>query len=91
MTEHPLHALAMEIRRNLTRAQGQLTELMRQIGEYDLPLSSGINCPKCGIERESQLVLDEHLYHQHDGPVPPHWLAIEARSIEPTTDESEAA
>ena len=31
--ENDLHKLAMEIRRDLTRAQGKLTELMRQIGE----------------------------------------------------------
>ena len=80
MTEHPLHELAMEIRRTLTRAQSQLTELLRQIGEFDLPLPENLTCPQCGIARASETILAEHLYQSHDGPVPTHWERIEAMS-----------
>lgn len=37
MSEHPLHDLAMGIRKDLTDAQGKLTEMMRQIGELEPP------------------------------------------------------
>lgn len=60
MTEHPLHELAMGARYDLTAAQGKLTELLRQIGELDLPepteRTSFMNgpvtanqCPECGV------------------------------------------
>lgn len=85
--EHPLHNLAAEIGRDLGAAQGKLTELMRQIGEYDLPIPVGVECPKCGIERASERLLAEHLYSSHDGPVPDHYLDIEARSLDPVEPE----
>lgn len=73
MNEHPLHKLAMEIRYDLTAAQGKLTELMRQVGEYDLPVSTAVECPHCGIEKLGEHLLAEHLYVIHDGPEPEHW------------------
>lgn len=78
--EHPLHDLAMAIRYDLTSAQGKLTELMRQIGEYDLPVPTKLVCPECGIERSSETILAEHLYQLHDGPVPAHWKRVEGLS-----------
>ena len=89
MSEHPLHDLAMLIRYDLTAAQGKLTEFMRQIGEYDLPIPVGIECPKCGIERASEHLLAEHLYSSHDGPVPDHYLDIESRSLDPEEPEND--
>lgn len=87
MTEHSLHALAMDIRRDLTGAQGKLTELMRQVGALPIDTSTvPIKCPYCELETKGELTLAEHVYNQHDGPVPAHYAAIEAASDEPSAD-----
>lgn len=80
--EHPLHDLAMAVRYDLTAAQGKLTELMRQIGEHDLPVPVGVECPHCGpgLELRGPLTLAEHLYNVHDGPEPAHYATAEERS-----------
>lgn len=87
MTEHSLHELAMTIRYDLTAAQGKLTELMRQIGELPIDTSSPpVKCPYCKLERSGPMTLAEHIYNHHDGPVPAHYAAIEAASVEPPAD-----
>lgn len=90
MTEHSLHDLTMAIRYDLTAAQGKLTELLRQIAE--LPIDTNlpaVECRHCGVELKGALTLAEHLYNQHDGPVPAHYASIEARSLEPLPDDDE--
>lgn len=90
MTEHSLHALAMQIRYDLTAAQGKLTELTRQIGELPIDTSvAAVRCPHCDIEVKGQITLAEHLYNQHDGPVPAHYQSIEARAVEPPEHDDE--
>lgn len=83
MIKHPLHDLAMQIRYDLTAAQSKLTELIRQIGEHDLPDKPQLECGHCRIRFRSPTRLAEHIYTSHGGPVPAHYQAIEAASIEP--------
>jgi len=45
-----------------------------------------VKCPQCGLEIKGALTLAEHLYNSHDGPVPAHYAAIEARAVEPDLD-----
>ena len=57
------------------------------LNDLDLPVGNRDICPRCGSGFRGPLLLAEHLYVSHDGPVPEHWLAIEARSLEPTGGE----
>lgn len=41
------------------------------------PSQSQPRCSFCGLTFKSQNKLAEHLYHQHDGPEPDHWLEAE--------------
>lgn len=85
-----MHDLAMQIRYDLTAAQGKLTELIRMIGE--LPdhqrEATELVCPNttCHLKFKGPLTLAEHLYTSHGGPEPAHWLNLEIRIHEPQGD-----
>lgn len=80
-----LHELAMKIRYDLTSAQAKLTELVRQIAILKLDRPAKVVCDYlgCGQKFPGPRTLAEHVYHNHNGPEPEHWLAIEAMSAEP--------
>lgn len=80
--EHPLHTLAMQIRMDLTAAQGKLTELVRQIAAADLPMPEQLACPRCGVPVRGPNTLAEHLHVSHGGPVPEQWWRAEQISDE---------
>jgi hypothetical protein len=69
----------------LTAAQGQITEALRMAGEIPELDTAGerVRCPKCTTTFKGPRTLAEHDHQMHDGPEPEHWLAIEARSLEP--------
>lgn len=65
------------MRRELTAAQAQLTDVMEAVAANfpnDQPVTK---CPECGIAYKRRSLLEEHRYRQHDGPVPEHYLAAE--------------
>jgi hypothetical protein len=39
-------------------------------------------CPLCALAFKSHSKLEEHLYLQHDGPEPQHWLNAETRAVD---------
>lgn len=79
--EHETITVARKIRYDLTAAQIKITELLNALGRLDLPAESDA-CPRCGVPVHGPLTLAEHVHTSHGGPVPEHWLAIEARSVE---------
>jgi hypothetical protein len=81
-----LAAVLRKVRYDLTAAQGALSEAMRMVATLDLgEEGERVPCPACGALLLGALTLAEHVHVSHDGPVPPHWLAIEARSADPQT------
>lgn len=74
------------------RAQAaKLVELRSYIAGLNLPDPEASICPTCGVKFRSALIRDEHVYHQHEGPVPGHYLAAErhdpvAASLVPSTE-----
>lgn len=93
MTAQPadIYELLKKIRYDATAIQGKVTDALKLLGELNLPDQPSAECPHCGLEMRGERTLQEHLYNSHDGPVPDHYAAIEARAIEPPDPESEAA
>ncbi len=69
-----------KIRMDLTNAQAKITDLANILNELNVKDTSRPKCPKCGISFKNGSVLDEHLYHSHEGPEPAHWIAAERQS-----------
>jgi hypothetical protein len=84
-----LRALAMQIRYDLTAAQGKLTELIRQTDALKLTERLGAKCPLCTLELPGPNTLAEHLHVIHDGPLPEHWLVADALVEPAVSDASE--
>jgi hypothetical protein len=68
------------IRMDATALQARITDLFNILNELNLQDTKRPPCPDCGLTFKTTAMLDEHLYLSHVGPVPPHWLAAEARS-----------
>lgn len=83
-----LYELLRTIRYDLTAAQGKLTSAFSLLGELNIVDRQPTRCPSCGVELAGPRTLAEHLHNSHEGPVPEHWLAVEAVSVEPTIEEA---
>jgi len=75
-----LLGIARSIRYDLTACQAKLTDLMTAIGRLDVIPSGRTSCPSCSVSLDGPRKLAEHLYLQHDGPEPAHWLDAELRA-----------
>jgi hypothetical protein len=63
------------------REAARIVELRAYLASLpDDPGVSGIDCRFCRLEFRSVAKRDEHVYHQHGGPVPEHWLEAERRA-----------
>jgi len=79
-----LAAVLKKVRYDLTAAQAKVSEAMRMVASLDLGESGDrVPCPRCGTRLLGPQTLAEHLYVSHAGPVPEHYAAIEARSLDP--------
>ncbi len=74
------YELLKKLRMDLTNAQAKITDLDTMLRELNLTLSTRPKCAVCGLSFKNALVRDEHLYHAHDGPEPPHWVRAEEMS-----------
>lgn len=89
MTDTPTPArpdiwqIADRLQMDLRAAQARLVELRAMLAQVDLPDPARLECRHCGLRFPGPRTLAEHDHVIHDGPVPDHWLAIEARSIDP--------
>jgi hypothetical protein len=82
---HPIWQLADQLQMDLRAASAKLVELRAQLASIDLGDTNAgrVTCPTCTATFSGDRTLAEHAYNVHDGPVPPHYEAIEARSLEP--------
>lgn len=82
MTAEDVYDMLRKIRYDLTNAQGKLTDVFSMLAELNLQDTPAHRCDLCGAVFRGATLLAEHGYQSHDGPVPAHWAAIEARSVE---------
>lgn len=76
MSDHDTVELAKKLRYDLTAAQGKLSELIRALGELDLPEQTPDRCPVvgCGYRPAMNLpTLAEHAHAVHGGLPPTCW------------------
>lgn len=76
--EHEARELLKKMRYDTTALQARITDMFRVLDKLDLPDPAEVSCPHCAVSFRSQVVLSEHVYHSHDGPVPETWLRAEA-------------
>lgn len=76
MPDHELLEIARKIRYDLTAAQAKLSELLRAAAELEPP-GEPHRCSHCALPFRGPRGLAEHLYVQHDGPEPAHWVEAE--------------
>lgn len=82
MTVNPrdIYKLLDAIDHHHRSALAKSTELRAYISALNLKAPSDHTCPKCKIHHAARHLLDEHMYHAHNGPEPAHWLEAEART-----------
>lgn len=81
MTAEEVYELVRKIRFDLTAAQSKLSSLFQILGELGLEDKPEACCAKCGLGFRGERTLAEHDYHSHDGPVPQHWLELDAAVV----------
>ena len=88
---------ARHVEKTLTQAQAQLVGVRAVVAAMPMPAPAAESdvpkCPHCGIVFRGPTKLAEHVYTQHGGPEPAHWVAAEARVAEPvaTIEPTEGA
>lgn len=84
-----LHEIRHEATVLIAKANDALT-LLAELNISDLPSA---RCPKCELELRGPLKLAEHIYQSHDGPLPDHYAALDARALPPAEpgEEEDAA
>jgi hypothetical protein len=78
-------------RMDLTNAQAKLSDAIKALAAHPDSQTPRPKCPSCGSSFRGDRSLAEHVYHSHGGPVPQHYLEIEARVDEyapATVDEA---
>jgi len=68
-----------QIRYDLSVTQTRVSEALRAVAALPAEPPANLICSDCGIAHKSVYRLAEHRYVQHGGPVPQHYLDIEAR------------
>jgi hypothetical protein len=63
--------------------QSGITEVMNMLRALGLQEQPPAVCELCGFEAAGPLSLAEHLYTSHDDVVPEHWVALDARVVDP--------
>jgi len=76
---HHLWELLDRMQMDLRDLQGKLVSVRSIVAGMNLVEPERTLCPKCGdVGLKGPQTLAEHLYNSHDGPVPDHYLAIDA-------------
>jgi hypothetical protein len=71
--EHPILKELAKVQYDLSVMKTRVAGITREVAALNLPAPWKRRCPHCELELRSTTALAEHLYHQHDGPLPPHW------------------
>jgi hypothetical protein len=78
LSERPdIWKVADALQMNLRACAAQLVELRSMLSHLDIPASTEIDCPVCGLRTKGPRSLAEHLYLSHDGTVPETWERAE--------------
>ena len=88
-TPTELDSLLAKVQYNLTTLKAQVSEVQRQIAALNITPATRPKCPECDLTFKGALSLAEHLYNQHDGPLPPHYDQAELQADEPADDQAE--
>lgn len=91
--DHDLIELLKRMRYDLTDMQVKVTAALNMAAGLNLPPSEAYTCPDglCRLTFRSRYKLAEHVHTSHGGPIPEHWLAIEAMAEEPAEDDPDEA
>lgn len=77
---HEIWKLLDQLQMNNRADAAKIVDLRARISQLELPKPSTLKCPHCQLECRGAKTLTEHIHTSHDGPVPQHWLDIEAKS-----------
>lgn len=66
---------------DLSVTRTRVSEALRAINTMPSEPDANLVCGTCGVSHHSRYRLAEHRYAQHGGPVPQHYLDIEARAL----------
>ena len=81
MADRPdIWKVANALQMNLRACQAQLVELRGMLSRLDVPASTEIDCPLCGLRTKGPRTLSEHLYQMHNGGEPETWAEIDRRT-----------
>ena len=75
-----LYEKLREIRYEATAIQGKLSDVFSILETLHIVEAPRAGCERCGATFKGPLSLSEHVYRNHDGPVPSHWEDAEERS-----------
>lgn len=78
-----LYEVLEKLRFELTTCQGMLSSAQSILKELNLQTEPTSPCPHCKVELRGPNSRDEHMYVSHGGPLPEHWLALDARTRDP--------
>jgi hypothetical protein len=76
---HDIWQVADALQMDLRAASAKLVELRARLSALELPKPAETMCPHCGLACRGRNTLAEHVYTSHDGPLPAHWEAADAR------------
>lgn len=74
---HPIWVLLDKLQMDNREQAAKLVELRALVAGLELPDPSASLCPECGTRFRSRLVMEEHRYQNHEGPVPEHYVRAE--------------
>jgi hypothetical protein len=80
MSDHELIAQLKRIRYDLTGLQAKVSGALELAARLPLADPDRRECPSCGLSLASPAQLAEHVYLQHGGPDPDHWLQAERQA-----------
>lgn len=75
--DHPIWVLLDKLQMDNREQAAKLVELRSYVASLNLPDPKRRECPECKVVFRNELVMAEHLYNSHAGPVPEHYLAAE--------------
>ena len=81
-----IEAELSKVQYDLTSLKARISEIQRQVADLNITPSERPKCPDCHLTFKGALSLAEHLYNQHDGPMPSHYERAEQQADEPTDE-----
>lgn len=77
-----IEAELSKVQYDLTSLKARISEIQRQVADLNITPSERPKCPDCHLTFKGALSLAEHLYNQHQGPLPSHYDKAEGQAVE---------